>query len=63
MNSLGDHRESYFKNKVTSLMTKQSVIKSLKENPMKKKAKPGEVVAKSEKEVNGKPKSSKKQEK
>jgi hypothetical protein len=38
MNSLGDSRESYFKNKVTSLMTKQTVIKSLKENPMKKKA-------------------------
>lgn len=30
MNSLGDPRESYFKNKVTSLMTKQTVIKSLK---------------------------------
>ena len=43
MNSLGDPRESYFKNKVTSLMTKQTVIRSLKENPMKKKQKHGEV--------------------
>jgi hypothetical protein len=46
MNSLADPRESYFKNKVTSLMTKQTVIKSLKQNPMKKKAKPHEATAK-----------------
>jgi hypothetical protein len=40
MNSVSDVRESYFKNKVTSLMTKQTVIKSLKQNnPMKKKTK------------------------
>lgn len=39
MNSMGDSRQSYFKNKVTSLMTKQTVIKSLKQNPMKKKTK------------------------
>jgi hypothetical protein len=49
MNSIGDPRESYFKNKVTTLMTKQTVIKSLKENPMKKKNKHDEVPAKKDK--------------
>lgn len=44
MNSISDERESYFKNKVTALMTKGVVIKSLKQNPMKKKNKPEEVI-------------------
>lgn len=46
MNSYSDQRESYFKNKVTTLMTKGVVIKSLKQNPMKKKAKHEEVACK-----------------
>ena len=37
LNSISDQRESYFKNKVTSLMMNGTVIKSLKQNPMKKK--------------------------
>lgn len=40
MNSVLDFRESYFKNKVTSLMTKNTVVKSLSKPPMAKKEKP-----------------------
>ena len=37
MNSVLDFRESYFKNKVTSLMTKNTVVKTLSRPPMAKK--------------------------
>lgn len=37
MNSLMDIRESYFKNKVTSLMMKNTVVKTLNKPPMSKK--------------------------
>jgi hypothetical protein len=37
MNSLMDVRESYFKNKVTSLMMKSTVVKTLNKPPMAKK--------------------------
>ena len=40
MNSVLDFRESYFKNKVTSLMTKNTVVKTLSKPPMAKKEKP-----------------------
>lgn len=46
MNSLMDIRESYFKNKVTSLMMKGSVVKTLNKPPMAKKEKPLEISAK-----------------
>jgi hypothetical protein len=42
-----DVRESYFKNKVTSLMSRGNVIKSLNKPPMAKKEKPLEVPAQS----------------
>lgn len=46
MNSLLDVRQSYFKNKLTSLMMKGNVVKSLsKPPPMTKKEKPLEVIA------------------
>lgn len=45
MNSIMDIRESYFKNKVTSLMTKNTVVKTLSKPPMAKKAKPLEISA------------------
>lgn len=37
MNSLMDIREAYFKNKVQSLMMKNSVVKTLNKPPMAKK--------------------------
>jgi len=37
MNSLMDIREAYFKNKVQSLMMKNSVVKTLNKPPMSKK--------------------------
>ena len=40
MNSIGDIRESYFKNKVTDLMMKGNVVKTLNKPPMAKKEKP-----------------------
>lgn len=45
MNSIMDVRESYFKNKVTSLMTKNTVVKTLTKPPMAKKEKPLEITA------------------
>ena len=39
MNSLVDIRESFFKNKVTTLMSRTTVIKTLNK-PMTKKSKP-----------------------
>lgn len=48
MNSVIDFRESYFKNKVTSLMTKNTVVKTLSKPPMAKKEKPLEAVARVE---------------
>ena len=45
MNSVMDVRESYFKNKVTSLMTKNTVVKTLTKPPMAKKEKPLEITA------------------
>ena len=48
MNSVMDVRESYFKNKVTSLMTKNTVVKTLTKPPMAKKEKPLEITAKEE---------------
>lgn len=42
MNSLVDMRQSFFKNKVTSLMSKTAVIRILNK-PMIKKGKPGIV--------------------
>ena len=45
MNSLMDVRESYFKNKVTSLMMKSTVVKTLNKPPMSKKEKALEVPA------------------
>lgn len=48
MNSLMDVRESYFKNKVTSLMMKGNVVKTLNKPPMAKKDKHLEVAAKKE---------------
>lgn len=45
MNSYSDIRESYFKNRVTSLMMKGNVVKSLNKPPMAKKAKHMEVIA------------------
>lgn len=46
MNSIVDVRESYFKNKVTSLMMKNTVVKTLNKAPMAKKGKPLEANAK-----------------
>lgn len=46
MNSMMDIRESYFKNKVTSLMMKGNVVKTLNKPPMAKKEKPLEIAAK-----------------
>ena len=46
MNSQMDIRESYFKNKVTSLMMKSTVVKTLNKPPMAKKEKPLETSAK-----------------
>ena len=46
MNSQMDYRESYFKNKVTSLMMKSTVVKTLNKPPMAKKGKPLETSAK-----------------
>ena len=46
MNSQMDYRESYFKNKVTSLMMKSTVVKTLNKPPMAKKEKPLETSAK-----------------
>lgn len=43
-----DVRESYFKNKVTSLMMKGNVVKTLNKPPMAKKDKHLEVAAKKE---------------
>lgn len=54
MNFLLDARESYFKNKLTALMMKANVVKSLTKPPMTKKEKPLEVVAEGEKRVLGK---------
>lgn len=51
MNSVLDFRESYFKNKVTSLMTKNTVVKTLSKPPMAKKQKPLEANARVEKVV------------
>ncbi len=48
MNSLMDIREAYFRNKVTSLMMKTNVVKTLNKPPMAKKEKPLEVSAKVE---------------
>lgn len=48
MNSCMDIRESYFKNKVTSLMMKNNVIKTLNKPPMAKKEKPLQATAKKE---------------
>ena len=46
MNSLMDIRQAYFKNKVQSLMMKNSVVKTLNRPPMAKKEKPLELLAK-----------------
>lgn len=54
MNSLMDIRESYFKNKVTSLMMKGNVVKTLNKPPMAKKEKPLEISAKKEPKVHKK---------
>ena len=50
MNSHGDIRECYFKNRVTSLMTKGNVVKSLNQPlPMAKKKEPMEAGVKKRK--------------
>lgn len=47
MNSCADIRECYFKNKVTSLMMRGNVVKSLNHAPpMAKKGQPMEAAAK-----------------
>lgn len=48
MNSLLDVRQSYFKNRMTALMGKQNVIRSLNKPPMAKKNKALEVESKPE---------------
>lgn len=51
MNSRMDIRQSYFKNKVTTLMMKGNVVKTLNKPPMAKKEKHLEVHANGEKQV------------
>lgn len=44
MNSFMDSRESFFKNRVTGLMAKPTVVKILNKSPMKKKKKKVDTV-------------------